>query len=420
MRFLMLIFLLLSSNAFASSWYETVGVTKGVLNLGYTDLRAQIAPARSKCQIAVLENLGWKITRSENVSKVSLPGFAGNVCSFKTLGEAQALGALTLQLPARIDEATLESSLRSILGSQASLCAYKFKVAPAVSRAVSGLSNNSNFKFISHKPYIEFMQPQNWLAWKGFFYPGVENHLALDDFKNEGISTDCALGLQAAEYSMLRELYGNAKFDSEFRPDEIAFASWEIIKSSNSATWGNLTNADTVTDSAAVQTSAMGAMGFVGVSGYIRNVYGEDYLDAPVDRGENFITVSVSPAAAAELKRSGGFEEFNRMNVRIFELGKILYPALESLALTNYDADKLDIGSVKDAAFRELQSILARPVYSEFKVFVHPLGVMTLGEHIVRLLEKNPRTPYAFQLYPSRTNSGHYTRYVNSLLSNCN
>ena len=196
-------------------------------------------------------------------------------------------------------------------------------------------------------------------------------------------------------------------------------APWTVIHDTNSATWGRLTNADAIVDPGAVQTSRLGAMAFPGLSGYLGNVYGEAYLDTPIDRGENFETVDISGAAAAELKAHGGFDYFNRQNVRIFQLGQVLTPDLEALALTRQDPGTLNVGEPVREAFRELQTILSAAFYQGFRVWVHPLGVLTAGDHVVRQLKLNPRTPYAFSLYPSRINRAFFTRYVNALLASC-
>lgn len=406
--------------SFTGSWYEDVGTVRDE----DTVEEPLFLPVSATCQVAALTSLGWKVERMAGGNQVLYAG--GNPCDNSSLAESRAEGELLVQIPAGIDEGTLQGALSTVLSTQASVCAYKFKVGFAALRASNKLRRNENFYFFSGGfPYIEFTRGDKW--WGGCmnggaqscYYPRVSNSEAMQEFATGRIGTECALGLQAAEYSTLRVLYGDSAFNRKFRSDEITLAPWTVLNHSASATWGNMTSVDTITDTAAVETAKLGAGGFIGVSGYIGNVYGEAYLDNPVDRGENYLTVSVSLTAAAELKARGGFAAYNVMNTRLFELGKSLNPGLERLTLTTVDADTIQMSAYQRLVFKEMQQILKNPVYSAYFVYVHPLGILSLGEHIVRLLERNPRTPYAFTLYPSKMNRGQYVRYVNSILADC-
>jgi hypothetical protein len=419
-RLFFLIFFSCSAIASSASWYDEVGIEAG-LSAGTPET---LREASGACQISVLEKLGWKVTRTAGTGPVFFT--EGEPCHRMSLADAHAGGGLALQIPSGADERTLKNILPSLLASKGSLCGFKFLVRAAVETTAAALDRNQAFRFYEQGwPYVKFTRPEYWQTGcseegkPACFFPRVANTLAIGEFTQGDIATDCALGLQAAEYETLRVLFGNRDFNERFRPQEIVFAPWKTIHQTESATWGGLTNADAITDPEAKQTSALGAMAFSGLSGYIGNLYGEAYLDSPIDRGENFHTISVSLAAAAELRKRGGFAYFNRQNIRAFQLGRLLNPDQEALALTLQDPSTLGVSEPVRIAFRELQAILASPVYRDFRTYVHPLGLRTLGEHIVRLLKVNPRTPYAIQLYPSRMNRGLFTRYVNAQLANC-
>lgn len=431
MKLLGIVYFLISTTAFASSWYDDVGLERGIkLSLEGAPL-APVAseeflflPASSSCKVAALTTLGWKVERMTGGNQVLYA--PGNPCDNSSLNESRKEGELLVQIPDGIPESRLQTALDTVLSTQASVCAFKFRVGGAVGRASIKLLSNENFYFYANGfPFIEFTRGAYWWgACQGTggiscYYPRVANSTAMQEFVSGRIGTECAIGLQAAEYQTLREIYGDSAFNERFQSNEITLAPWAVLNNTSSATWGNMTSMDTVTDPSAIETSKLGAEGFIGLSGYIGNVFGEAYLDNPVDRGENFLTVSVSLSAAAELSARGGFTAFNVLNRRIYELGLGLTPALERLALTSIDPGQIQMTFGQRLAFRELQRILANPVYTGYRVFVHPLSTMTLGEHIVRLLEQNPRTPYSFQLYPSRMNRGQYVRFVNSLLAGC-
>jgi hypothetical protein len=419
-RILVLVLFVLPTLASAGSWYSEVGMD-AVLSEGREE---SLRSASAACQISVLEKLGWKISRTTGTNQIFYS--EGEPCHRMNLADVHAEGGLTLQIPDSADESTLKVALPAVLNSKGSLCAYKFLVRSAAETTAAALDRNQAFRFYDQGwPYVKFMRPDYWQTGcsengkPACFFPRVANTLAIGEFTQGDIATDCALGLQAAEYETLRVLFGDRDFNESFRAQEIVFAPWKTIHQTESATWGRLTNADSITDPSGEQTAELGALAFSGLSGYIGNVYGEAYLDAPIDRGENFHVLSLSLAAAAELRKRKGFEYFNRQNVRAFQLGRLLTPAQEELALTLKDPATLGVSEPVRIAFRELQAILASPVYRDFQTYVHPLGLRTLGEHIVRLLKVNPRTPYTIQLYPSRMNRGIFTRYVNAQLANC-
>jgi hypothetical protein len=415
------------------SWYDEVGLERGITEpSGFSSFLSSeteafeslFAPASAACQIAVLKNLGWTINRVAGSNRVFYTG--GNPCDNSSVAESSAQGELRVHVPEVISESELQTGLRHVLGTPASVCAFKFRVGAAARMAAKKLQMNRGFYFYEGSwPYFGITDVNRWWGgcvsgrWASCIYPRRSNSDAMEDFVSGQIGTECALGLQAAEYATLRELFGDADFNSAFATREIVIAPWSVLHGTASATWGNLSNVDTEVDRGAVATSKIGSQAFLGFSGYIGNVFGERYLDNPIDRGENFLTVAVSLAAGDELRKRGGFAQFNAWNRRIYELGRVLPPRLERLALTTQHPDTIQATANQRQAFAEMQSILRNPVYTGYLVFVHPLGTMSLGRHIVRLLERNPRTPYTFELYPSRVGRGIYARYVNRLLSRC-
>jgi hypothetical protein len=415
------------------SWYDEVGLERGFSDTsGFTSFlgaeeasfESLLAPASSACQMAVLRGLGWSVERVRGSSRFVYS--SGNPCDNSSLEESRSLGELRVRVPEVSDEATLQAALRRVLSSPASVCAYKFHVGAAARRAARKLQLNRGFYFYSGGwPFVAISNAVRWwgsCVSRGYYacvFPRRSNSDAMEDFVSGQIGTECALGLQAAEYATIRELFGDVGFNSSFQMKEVVIAPWTVLHGTGSATWGRLTNADTEVDRNAAATARVGSQAFLGFSGYIGNVFGEAYLDHPIDRGENFLTTFVSLSAGAELAARGGFGVYNAWNRRLYELGRVLPPSIERLALTNQDPNLLPITANQRLAFAEMQRILRNPVYSEYQVFVHPLGTMTLGQHIVRLLERNPRTPYTFELYPSRMGRGIYARYVNWMLSRC-
>jgi len=130
--------------------------------------------------------------------------------------------------------------------------------------------------------------------------------------------------------------------------------------------------------------------------------------------------VTVAHSAALRLQAVGGFAFFNKQNEEIQRIARgISDKSLLKWAADDYDLNTISMSDRNRAILKDLQVILKDPFYRGYRVFVHPLKVMTMGEHIVRLLERNPRTPYTFRLYPTRYNGGLSSLYVKSMLDRC-
>ncbi|NEL41915.1 MAG: hypothetical protein G3W69_29415, partial [Xanthomonas perforans] len=59
------------------------------------------------------------------------------------------------------------------------------------------------------------------------------------------------------------------------------------------------------------------------------------------------------------------------------------------------------------------------PFYQGFLVYVHPKGTKPIGYHVARLLDRNPRTPYAIDLTLHNLRSTLYWRWIDWQLQQC-
>ena len=186
---------LLSPSAFASgSWYDEVGEARGILKVqatraGFTPDASAMMPASSSCELSVLQMIGWQITRSEGSNQVLYT--PGDPCGSTSLDDVHASGGLTIQVPNAIDEATLQGALLPILGSEASLCGYKYRVRASAAAAANGFDNNQGFQFYGDGwPYIAFTRPEYWTgacvsgSGPSCFFPQVANHVAIGEFSH--------------------------------------------------------------------------------------------------------------------------------------------------------------------------------------------------------------------------------------------
>jgi hypothetical protein len=66
-----------------------------------------------------------------------------------------------------------------------------------------------------------------------------------------------------------------------------------------------------------------------------------------------------------------------------------------------------------------MDTLLADPFYRDFRIYVHKLGVQPVGYHIVRLLDRNPRTPYRIGLALHNVATTLQARYIAHRLNTC-
>ena len=63
-----------------------------------------------------------------------------------------------------------------------------------------------------------------------------------------------------------------------------------------------------------------------------------------------------------------------------------------------------------------MRALLDDPFYRGFMIYVHPQGVRPIGFHVARLLDRNPRTPYAIELALHNLHTTLYRRWLDSRL----
>ena len=71
------------------------------------------------------------------------------------------------------------------------------------------------------------------------------------------------------------------------------------------------------------------------------------------------------------------------------------------------------------ATVERIDALLADPFYRGFRVYVHKLGVQPVGYHVVRLLDRNPRTPYRIELGLHNVHTTLMQRYIDYRTATC-
>jgi hypothetical protein len=407
-----------------------------------------------RCEIQYLKSLGWRVVLSDS-GKIEIRG--GNPCDDDSIEASQAQGELEIAIPADATTAELQSLLAKLnyrgngtrhdylVSGVASRCAYKHKVAAATSSAIKKLQANGEYDFSLNKPLL----PHGFVdlgflggvrkGWKALgpglrhkvsglaYYPRSSNSEAMETFFTEKVRTECAAGLQVAEYALLHDLYGKENFDQAFSNDEIVIGTWNQVGSSKSVIHGRNTGR-VVGDTLAIRSSRLGGKALIGRTGYLGNLFGEEFLDNKPNRGENLLIAEISHAASESIVRAGGLEKFNGEMYRIWEIRRDVNPLGERLRAN----DKLPVKQRMPAEERaalykkwkagqdEIARIYSDPFYTQVMTYTHPFKrYYTIKDHLDHVGEVNPRTPYSLKLYGDVINEGLYDRYAKYQIGQC-
>lgn len=371
--------------------------------------------------------MGWRIEQASTTAPVIARGLP---CTRATLVQAQQAGDLRAALPAQWNAQQRGDALRALLDDPATRCAYAFELGAATQRAVSKLQDNPRYRFSAVQlGWIGFgwrgAAAQGWSGFKSFgrgYQPSGSNAQALDAFYRGQVRSECGVGRQVAQLATQRELYGDAGFDTVFSAGELSIGTFLTLHDTDSILLGAHAG-EFFADGKAVKTAQLGRQAFVGAPGFIAHVFDKAYLDDIHNQAENFVVVDVSDAAAQALARRGGFAYYDARNRQIWELAKELRgPGRRRFERLLYERDaalRASLDAHQQARLQELLALLDDPFYQGFQVYVHPKGVKPIGYHVARLLDRNPRTPYAIDLTLHNLRSTLYWRWIDWQLQQC-
>jgi hypothetical protein len=163
-------------------------------------------------------------------------------------------------------------------------------------------------------------------------------------------------------------------------------------------------------DRSGLAKAKLGRNGLIGEPGYLRAIL-QDEVDQPDYAGENIIITEMSEAATQDLIKMGGLGD-------VGERSASRRNSANSDEDDEFDAEEEDEPKVSLSRFKgasramielwranksrsraKVNEILSRPFFSETRVWGHPSGELSLGEWLIELAGRNPRTPYAMMLY---------------------
>lgn len=383
--------------------------------------------APTDCVQSLLERLGWQLAEAD----IDAPRVQGGpVCTRADLQDAQASGDLRVELPRTWSDAQRAPFLRTLLDDAATVCAYTFELGNATRRAATRLQDNPGYRFSGLQLGWIGFGPGGAAAqgWEGFrslgrgYQPAGRNSTALQAFYDGRVRSECGVGRQVAQLATQRELYGDAGFDAAFSPAELSIGTFLTLHDTDSILLGKHAG-EFFADGKAVRTSRRGRQAFVGTPGFIEHVFDRQFLDDINNQAENFVVVEVSAAAGEALRTHGGFAHYDRINRRIWALASQIPgpgPRRFERLLFERDPDlRASLPARQQPVLAELDALLDDPFYQGFVIYVHPRGIRPVGYHVARLLDRNPRTPFAFELGLHNLHTTLYRRWVDTQLQQC-
>ncbi|HDS1597144.1 TPA: hypothetical protein QEL30_001972 [Stenotrophomonas maltophilia] len=389
---------------------------------------AWVAAAPSlDCTQGLLQRLGW---RFEEASLTAPQVRGGPVCTRASLADSQAAGDLQVRWPAALPAAARQALLQQLLDDPATVCAYAFELGAATRRATSALQGNPTFRFSGPQlGWIGFglqgAPAQGWQRTRSFgrgFVPRAGNSHALQAFYSGAVRAECGVGRQVAQLATQRELYGDAAFDTGFAAEELSIGTFLALHDTDSILLGAHAG-DLFADGKAVRTSAMGRQAFVGVPGFIEHVYDKGTLDDLSNQAENFVVVEVGEGAAQALALHAGLAWYDQRNAELWKLAqdipRIGQRYFERLLFERDPQLRAGLAPRYHAALVRMDQLLDDPFYQQFVIYVHPRGIRPIGYHIVRLLDRNPRTPFSIDLAVHNLHTTLYRRWREAQLRHC-
>lgn len=386
-----------------------------------------VAAPSPDCTQGLLQRLGW---RFEEASLTAPQVRGGPVCTRASLADSQAAGDLQVRWPAALPAAARQALLQQLLDDPATVCAYAFQLGAATRRATSALQGNPTFRFSGPQlGWIGFglqgAPAQGWQRTRSFgrgFVPRAGNSHALQAFYSGAVRAECGVGRQVAQLATQRELYGDAAFDTGFAAEELSIGTFLALHDTDSILLGAHAG-DFFADGKAVRTSAMGRQAFVGVPGFIEHVYDKGTLDDLSNQAENFVVVEVGEGAAQALALHAGLAWYDQRNAELWKLAqdipRIGQRYFERLLFERDPQLRARLAPRYHAALVRMDQLLDDPFYQQFVIYVHPRGIRPIGYHIVRLLDRNPRTPFSIDLAVHNLHTTLYRRWREAQLRHC-
>ncbi len=391
------------------------------------------------CKMNVLKKMGWSLNYPAATSSIKIQ--ATDPCQANSLQELLQQKRMILNLPA----SSQSSDLDAVLINNGSLCGYKQYYHQAVKTATRKLDQNHLYIFNTPftKGVVRLGTVDQWREQGCYVDSGAETKCfapagligsSVQALYSRAFSSECATGLQIAEFATIAELFGTPKTDLYFQAPEFFIGDWSNAQNSLSVIHGQTGLRLNGKDGKFY--GKLGYKALIGVPGYIGSVFPAEYLDDKTNANENALIVDATAEGADQLNKMGGQEYYFKFLRQIWEQSKQVdrneIHALQKMAedgpINSNWLQLMPYLRRMGTAYREarpsdamisLAKMLEDPFLNTTKVYVHPTGAQSYAWHILRLARINPRTPYGIFFYEESTHAEIFYRWVKSELDSC-
>jgi hypothetical protein len=365
-------------------------------------------PPEQQAELAYLAHLGWRFVRDPSVARVEVQ--PGRPAWRRTLEVAQEAGDLVVRVPAQASLADLRAfgaTLPALTDSLASRCAYQQRIHVATWNAthkLGAIAKRGSYAFpqilVVDSPWFVFRPPvPEWEEAGRLHLPSASPARAIESIYARGGIAECYAAQILATFAIQYELYGPEGFDAAFPREDVAIGrSVDVAETpfgkfsgqdGRHPWWSLVIEEGHANEDIFVALSRIGPKAFSGLTGIIRAQDGTDPCN------QNFVIVSVTPRAARFLYDHGGL-------AWIKEQGRLAHEA--------HARDATCIGPITLSGSAELERILAQPVLREILLYIHPFGVLDLGQAMKREIEQDDKPVEAFVYFHGREDA-FYRRY---------
>ncbi|MBT4760974.1 MAG: hypothetical protein HOO06_04685 [Bdellovibrionaceae bacterium] len=399
------------------------------------------------CYLDYMENLGWNVVKSDDISDLQIDL---NFKIFQTtpLTKNQNKRQMNLVVPRSWNNGEIFKYAANLKmnysGHSLVLGAYKMKYAKALNKVLTKILKKTNYTFPKKIINPESGEEEigdmvklpssHWNCNYDVKYknsmgclakPSVTSSEAIDAIYDAAIETECFNASYLLPMLVEREVYGSDIYNKIYQNGTLTIGY--VDGASNHFNFWNYVLAipeaiDTMLDSS-YKLRHKGPLLAIGLRGAIinegkfrkdlstlENPSGHEVLlDSKPDRNENFVIVHMSENSYRSLVSLGTANLSDKMLEAWKQLGK----------LKKYKNLNSDFKN-KQKRNNWINRFLNDPFFTETQVYVHPLGVMSIRDHIVRLFKKNPRMPYRIRLLDTAgVNTWSFDKYQNYFIGMC-
>lgn len=353
--------------------------------------------ATAQCIERALLDLGW--TLHDGPMRVA----PGSPCERDGLADARVHGDLHAWLPA---DDTRGEALRRLLLDPTSGCAFRLRLADATRDAVGALVANERYGFwrigwrwlAFDRDATAHWRPTHSLG-RGYV-PATTNSAAIGVFARAGAHAECGVGRQVAQYAGFAALFGDDGFDAAFDRDEIVLGTFAKHAGTRSVLLGSGAGA-LAGDGLGRDAARRGRAALLASPAFLFAVERRRVVDI-ANQAQNGVVTEVGATAFDALRDAGSLALANAAALRAWQLSRAIErrgPRWFQRLFGEDDAIAWSLLADDDrAAAQAAREALAHPLLDGISLYGHAHGVKPLRWWVARMLDRNPGTPYRFEL----------------------